>query len=379
MDEAQEAFAEHHWRRLIVVVADALKLDPENRDARGFLDAASKALVDDSLARGGEVSGKQARGGSDSERASLQERLQILNEMMRIAVASHEVADAFDLIGELVRRIIDFDRLSIVINLPGSDYTDIYAVAGDDPPAMARSRISRDDAFLADVVRAGRPLVRKDLVKDAVYASERRIARETNLRSTMFVPLKARRRVIGTLNFGSNQRARYGEREVYLAEQIANHPAVVVEHTFLHERLKTAGRLEERNRLAREIHDTLAQSLTGIALRLESAEKELRDEPDAARADIRAARLQALKSLEDARRSLWDLQPESLDGGDLPSALGHEAARFAKEGLEISVHIEGTAPLRIDERAESALLRIAQESLNNIKPTRPRQRCEGAT
>ncbi|MFZ9857693.1 MAG: sensor histidine kinase [Roseiflexaceae bacterium] len=122
--------------------------------------------------------------------------------------------------------------------------------------------------------------------------------------------------------------------------------------------------LAERTRLARDIHDTLAQGLTGIIVQLGAAEQAMRaHHPDAAEHLDIAARM-ARESLAEARRSVWNLRAEALERGDLRHAISGIVDRFRHPSLIASCEIEGKwIALPID--IESALLRVAQEGLAN--------------
>lgn len=121
--------------------------------------------------------------------------------------------------------------------------------------------------------------------------------------------------------------------------------------------------LGERNRIAREIHDTLTQGLTGISLQLELVAKMLSASTDTARTHLNQARMLARECLADARRSVWDLR--SQEGGDLPTSLSASARRLtANTSTQAHVRISG-AYRPIDPVIESHLLRIGQEAINN--------------
>ena len=136
-------------------------------------------------------------------------------------------------------------------------------------------------------------------------------------------------------------------------------------HLQLLAQAREAGVLDERQRMAREIHDTLAQGLTGIITQLEAAGRagksagQWRHHFDSA---IRLAR----ESLSEARRSVHALQPEPLEMARLPDALAEVAERWsARSGVAAQVTSTGSArPMRPE--IEVALLRIAQEALANV-------------
>jgi len=128
-----------------------------------------------------------------------------------------------------------------------------------------------------------------------------------------------------------------------------------------------AGVLEERQRLAREIHDTLAQGFTSIVVLLEAAEAAAGPGPHPAQRYLDQARRTARDSLGEARSFVWALQPQALETATLPEALERLTERLSEEtGVTARATVTGTRhPLAPD--TEAALLRTAQEGLANIR------------
>ena len=123
--------------------------------------------------------------------------------------------------------------------------------------------------------------------------------------------------------------------------------------------------LDERARLAREIHDTLAQGFVGISSQLDAVALTLNGHLDSARAHLDLARKMARHSLTEARRSVMDLRASALEGQDLPAAIS-QAARQWTAGSPIKVHVDIEGPSRkLPEEMEQHLLRIAQEAVTN--------------
>jgi len=149
-----------------------------------------------------------------------------------------------------------------------------------------------------------------------------------------------------------------------LAEANAKLEAAMAENAGLHAQLLTqareAGVLDERQRMAGEIHDTLAQGLTGIVTQLEAA---LADDW---RRHVEAATRLARESLSEARRSVHALRPEALEDGPLAEALADVVSRWsADSGVPASVATTGR-PRPLPPEIEVALLRTAQEALANV-------------
>jgi signal transduction histidine kinase len=166
----------------------------------------------------------------------------------------------------------------------------------------------------------------------------------------------------------SMERRAAKEISAELAEANQRSEAVMAENAGLQAQLLTqareAGILEERQRMAREIHDTLAQGLTGIVTQLEAAQR-TGDSGEHQRRIDNAKEL-ARASLTEARRSVQALKPGALEGARLPDALAEEAARWsATSGVAADVTTTGAArPLHPE--VEVTLLRVAQEALANV-------------
>ncbi|MBO0511688.1 sensor histidine kinase [Streptomyces beijiangensis] len=128
------------------------------------------------------------------------------------------------------------------------------------------------------------------------------------------------------------------------------------------------GTLAERQRLSMEIHDTLAQSLSSQQMMLQAADRTWDTDPAAARGHVRNATSIADRSLAEARRFVHDLAPSELaDGGSLEEALRTLAAReTAESAVAVRFHAEGD-PAVLPDRVQSALLRIAQGALANVR------------
>ena len=124
--------------------------------------------------------------------------------------------------------------------------------------------------------------------------------------------------------------------------------------------------LEERARLAREIHDTLAQGFVGISSQLDAVAMCMPDETTPARKFLDLARRMARHSLTEARRSVMDLRASALDGQNLAAALESGARMWtAGSGVDVDLDITGT-PGVLPEEMEQHLLRIAQEAVTNV-------------
>jgi signal transduction histidine kinase len=140
------------------------------------------------------------------------------------------------------------------------------------------------------------------------------------------------------------------------------------------QKLKHSAVLEERNRIARELHDTLEQELAGITMQLDLATDCFQQAPRVAQQALETARDMSRHSMIEARRSVWDLRCQLLQHGDLVSAISQIVEPLvSREHAKVNVNIKGS-PVRLPGQKEMNLLRIAQEaSANAVKHGRAQQ------
>ncbi len=123
--------------------------------------------------------------------------------------------------------------------------------------------------------------------------------------------------------------------------------------------------LQERNRIAREIHDTLAQGFAGVSLQLELVSRLLASSTEAAREHLDEARVLVRTSLSEARRSIWDLRSQSAENRDLAARISKIAQQVASPGqAKVKLHVRG-AYRPLAPKVEDELLKIAQEAVTN--------------
>jgi signal transduction histidine kinase len=135
----------------------------------------------------------------------------------------------------------------------------------------------------------------------------------------------------------------------------------------LYEQAALTATLSERNRLARELHDTIAQGLTAVTMQLEAAQRSFDRDRVRTRARLGRAHELARDALEDVRRSVWTLAAPLVDGQALSEALGELTQRFSeRSGLPTSYQHSGPTPT-LGHTATTQVLRVAQEALQNVE------------
>jgi two-component system NarL family sensor kinase len=192
-------------------------------------------------------------------------------------------------------------------------------------------------------------------------------AQAAGLRYHASIPLYFQDKPLGIMNVTGPAWRKLTAEELRLLSTIAYQVGIAIERARLAEDATRLARAEERTRIAREIHDTLAQGLTAIALNIEGAMHHLETRPDQARERLQRALDMARENLEDARRSVLDLRTASqLEGKPLVEALAALARSFTSD-TGIPVRMEAAHNDRLPPRMEAELYRIAQEALTNVR------------
>lgn len=192
------------------------------------------------------------------------------------------------------------------------------------------------------------------------------------------IPITAHGQKLGLMNVATAEWREIDTHALRLLHTVSGLLGIAIERTRLYESSSRLGAVEERNRLAREFHDTLAQSLVATAQQLELADALLERKGDesrtgdstdggGARAAIGRALALTRQTIEETRRSVHDLRATPLEGRSLPEALRAEVDAFRdRTGLDVTFTTVGaTRPLAT--RVEVGLLRIGQEALANVE------------
>jgi two-component system NarL family sensor kinase len=246
-----------------------------------------------------------------------------------------------------------------------------YNAAGQSLPPYLQEpvRMTGHSCWCLELFRSGQLTARNiDVVECsrlAPAAHSREASLTEGLRCHASVPLHAGDRPLGVMNLALRGWRRLTRQELDLLATIANQLAVAIERARLGEQSVERARSDERARIARDMHDTLAQGFTAAALHIEAGLARL-DARDPARPPLQKALGAARQGLDEARRSIKSLRDSSLEDRSLSEALSALARRFtADTGVRVHTEIADVGALPANIEAE--LFRIASEALTNIQ------------
>ena len=282
-----------------------------------------------------------------------------------------------ELILEQLRQVVDYDGASVLI-LEG-DTLRTAAHRGPIPPAVqAHMYLSRAQAGeLWETMEGHEPLIIGDVRGDTWLAQAFQQAfgeylqREMGyVRTWVGIPLMVQERLIGWLSLHHSEPKAYAQHHVTLAQTIANQAATAIENARLYGQARRLAALEERQRLARELHDSVSQVLYGVGLGARTG-RALLDRAAVApelKANL-AEPLDYVLSLAEAglaemRALIFELRPDSLEREGLVAALSRQAAAL-RTRHKLEVYTEFGEEPHLSFEVKEALYRIAQESLNN--------------
>jgi signal transduction histidine kinase len=179
------------------------------------------------------------------------------------------------------------------------------------------------------------------------------------------VPIVSGGAIVGAFYLTDKQgAATFSDDDQALIETFAAHAALALENARLHERSRELSIVEERNRLARELHDAVTQKLFGVVLAAESGAALLERDIGEAGAQLALVRELAREAMEELRSVIVHLRPAALEAEGLAVALGkHVDVLRRAHRREIALEIDGSAP--VPAAIEADVFRIAQEALHN--------------
>lgn len=232
---------------------------------------------------------------------------------------------------------------------------EVFHCCEDVTPIVGREGIS------GWVAGTGESLIVPDVMKDVRFIP----SKNDQTRSETAIPIKIKGQVIGVIDVESDRVDGFDESDLVVLQSLADQVAVAIENARLYEQAHHFAALEERQKLARELHDSVSQALYGIVLGARTARTLLDRDPSQATQPLEYILSLSEAGLAEMRALIFELRPESLQTEGLIAALGKLTnALGARHQLKVQLDVEDEPDVSIDMK--ESLYRIAQEGMNNI-------------
>ena len=312
---------------------------------------------------------------------SLADQAAVAIENARLFVAEQRRAEQFRVISEVgshVASILTVDGLLEQMARLIQDAFDYYIVEiglVEPPDLVFKTRASRDgegpfesfelpvdEASITGWVAAtGQSLLVPDVSREPRYVK----VTGTQTRSEMAVVMKAQDKIVGVINVESDRRNSFDESDLAVLQSLAHQAATAIENARLYEQAQKLAVMEERQRLARELHDAVTQTLFSASLISEAVPDLWESDPEEGRVLLSELSQLSRGALAEMRTLLLELRPAALIEANLRDLLRQLGEAVAgRAGVPVNVTVDDICPL--PEDVHVAFYRIAQEALNNV-------------
>jgi signal transduction histidine kinase len=273
--------------------------------------------------------------------------------------------------------VVLHDALDQLLKLADMEHGSIFLL--DEDPNMLRlaawhnqsdfyirsyNRVQIGEQLTGYVARTGEVLVVAHPLDDP-RLSNPNLKQETFKKFYLGVPLKSKGNVLGVVNMTSTTIRKLEPRDLEMYSAIGNQVGVAVDNARLYQQSAELAAVDERNRLARDLHDSVTQTLFSITLTAESIKAMLTKKPERVEGQVDRLQNLARSALAEMRSLIFQLRPAALQEQGLVAALDkHIAVMKAKDLYKVDFNVVGER--RLSDEHEQTLYRIAQEAFNNI-------------
>jgi nitrate/nitrite-specific signal transduction histidine kinase len=264
---------------------------------------------------------------------------------------------------EVAVNILKTDKSALLVWDAGKNKLVVGADSGFRSEAFKSMAFGIEDGIIGSVMSTGEPAVVEDVSKEVHVAVA--VTAPEGIQSFMHVPIKVKGQMFGVFNFNYLTPRAFSEDERRLFIALAQRAAMAIENAQLYEQAQFAATVEERQRLARELHDAVTQTLFSSSLIADVLPRIWERNPDEGRRRLEELRQLTRGALAEMRTLLLELRPAALVEVELNDLLRQLGEAFTGRS-RIPIQVEVDADLQIPPDVKVGLYRIAQEALNNI-------------
>jgi signal transduction histidine kinase len=283
-----------------------------------------------------------------------------------LAIAGELRLDAvLDRLVHAARELVDARYAALGIpDQDGTEFDQFLHAGMTDDLVAELGPLPRTHGMLGAMLSDPRPFRTDDITKDPRFRGWWPEAHPL-MRSFLGVPIVAKGDIIGAFYLTEKQGAPgFTDADERIITVLAAHAAIAIENARLFEASRELSVIEERNRLARELHDAMTQNLFSLSLTAEAAAGLVQTDPGRAEAELGRVRELARDTQAELRSLIFELRPPRLEADGLVATIGKDLEVLGRaHGLKADLRVDGTPEL--DSDVEIELYRIVQEALNN--------------
>jgi len=292
--------------------------------------------------------------------------LESLYQADEMLYRSLQLEDVLQALVDVSSDVLGVQKSLVFVKDPERERLMVRAARGFQPSVLQQCVLAPDEGLDGLALQSGGPVAVSDLAADPrVSPRVLEVLAPTGIQAQLSVPISASGEAFAVFNVYSTARHEFTEEERRLMVALAQRAGLAIENARLYEAAMGKAALEERQRLARELHDSVSQALYGIVLNASAADELFEAAPQRARGLLSDVFRLAEAGLAEMRALIFELRPESLEQEGLVGALEKQAAAVeARHGLR--VQLDAAREPELPVATKEVLYRVAQEALHNV-------------
>jgi signal transduction histidine kinase len=325
-----------------------------------FTQADEDALV--VLAAQAGVAIANARVFEESERR--RRSLEAVSELSDRIISGDETARVLATVAANARELVHADLAMIVGRPPEADAPTVLVADGYAAEELRGMTVPAESSISGEVTRTGRPIVVEDASAQADAYEP--LVRAGDMGPTIFVPLRLRGQVFGALSVANRRRGQaFTADDVALVQTFANQASVALENGSAKEDRERLSLLDERERIGRELHDGVIQSLFAVGMSLQGTAMAATDEETRVRLDRAVEELD--RAIVDVRNYIFGLRPVILADHQLGTALQELVQEVSEaSGVVMVAELESAAAVALSD-ISADVVQLVREGLSNVR------------